>query len=114
MPLQDSPKFRAATGSTEAFGRTPQEALDALMQRLTSDSFSPIIIWPYNQGDAYFTNAQQIRLQELKRRQETLMAEEHAELEELVGAALDATTARTHAVLAALKHSPRQVLRNNG
>lgn len=107
-------KFRATTGTTEAFGTTSQEALDALIQRLSGDSFSPIFIWPYNLGDAYFTDAQQAKLQDLKSRQETLIAEEHAEWEELIGAALDAAVARTQAVLAAPTGSSRQTLRNNG
>lgn len=98
MSQLESAKFRATTGSTEAFGATPQEALNTLMQHLSGDAYSPIVIWPYNLGDAYFTDAQQARLQELKRHQGALTAEEHAELEELIGAALDATVARTKAL----------------
>ncbi len=98
MNLQESAKFRATTGPKEAFGRTPQDALNALMQHLSGDAFSPITIWPYNQGDAYFTDAQQARLQELKGRWETLTADEYAELEGLIEAALDATVARTKAL----------------
>ena len=91
-------KFRATTGPKEAFGTTPQEALNALMQHLSGDAFSPIVIWPYNLGDAYFTGAQQARLQELKSRQETLTADEHMELEGLTVAAFDATIARTRSL----------------
>lgn len=91
-------KFRATTGSIEAFGTTPQDALNALMQHLSGSAFSPITIWPYNQGDAYFTDAQQARLQELKGRRETLTADERAELEGLIEAALDATIARAKAL----------------
>ena len=61
----------------EAFGTTPQEALAAFMQKTSGDAFSPIVIWPYNLGDAYFNDAQQARLQELKGRWETLTADEH-------------------------------------
>lgn len=93
-------RFRATTGSTEAFGATPQEALDALMQRLSSDSFSPVVIWPYSLGDAYFTDAQQARLQELTSRQETLTVEERTELDGLIAAAFDATVARTQGLWA--------------
>ncbi len=98
MNLQESAKFRATTGPKEAFGATPQEALNALMQHLSGDAFSPIVIWPYNLGDSYFTDAQQARLQELKGRRETLTADEYAELEGLIEAALDATVARTKAL----------------
>jgi hypothetical protein len=98
MSYQDTAKFRATTGPKEAFGATPQEALNALMQHLSGDAFSPIVIWPYNLGDSYFTDAQQARLQELKGRRETLTVEERAELEGLIEAAFDATIARTKAL----------------
>ena len=94
----DNAKFRATTGPKEGFGTTPQEALNALMQHLSGDAFSPIVIWPYNLGDAYFSDAQQARLQELKNRQETLAVEERMELEGLIEASFDATIARTKAL----------------
>ncbi len=52
-----------------------------------------------NKGDAFFTDAQQARLQELKRRLETLTAAEYAELEGLIKAAFDATIARTKSLM---------------
>ncbi len=94
-------RFRATTGPKEGFGTTPQEALTALMRTTSGDAFSPIIIWPYNLGDAYFTEAQQARLQELKGRQEALTANEQAELEGLIAAAFDATVARMEALMPA-------------
>ncbi len=94
----ESARFRATTGPKEGFGTTPQEALNALMQHLSDNDYSPIVIWPYNLGDAYFTDAQQARLQELKSRQETLTAEERTELEGLIAASFDATIARTKAL----------------
>jgi hypothetical protein len=97
MSHLESAKFRATTGTKEAFGTTPQEALNALMQHSSGDAFTPIIIWPYNMGDVYFSDAQQARLQELKSRRETMTADESAELEGLVAAAFDATVARTKA-----------------
>lgn len=57
------------------------------------------MILPYNRGDAYFTDAQQARLQDLKSRQATLTEEERVEQEELIAAALDATDARTQALM---------------
>jgi len=94
----ETAKFRATTGPKEAFGTTPQEALNTLLQYLSGDSYTPIVIWPYNIGDAYFTDAQQARLQELKSCQETLSAAEDAELEGLIEASFDATISRTKAL----------------
>lgn len=98
MNSHDTAKFRATTGQTQAFGATPEEALSALMQRLPGDAPAPIVLWPYNRGDAFFTDAQQSRLQDLKARRDTLSSEEHAELEALVASAFDATLARTQAL----------------
>lgn len=98
MNIYETARFRATTGPQEAFGVTPQEAVTALLQQIPSDAFSPITIWPYNQGDAYFSDAQQARLQELKSHRETLTPEEYTELEGLVGASLEATVARTKAI----------------
>lgn len=95
MNTYETARFRATTGPKEAFGETPQEAITALMQQIPSDAFSPITVWPYNLGDAYFSEAQQSRLQELKSRRATLTPEEYAELEGSVEASLKATVSRT-------------------
>ncbi len=97
MNIYETARFRATTGPQEAFGVTPQEAVTALMQQIPSDAFSPITIWPYNLGDAYFSDAQQDRLQELKGRRESLTPEEYTELEGLVDASLKATISRVRA-----------------
>jgi hypothetical protein len=94
MAQQEIAQFRATAGTEQAFGATPQEALNALMARLSNDTLMPIVIWPYNRGDAFFTEAQQNRLQELKSRHDTLTAEEREEWEQLVEASFDATIAR--------------------
>jgi hypothetical protein len=99
MNNRETAKFRATTGTLQGFGTTPQQALAALMQRLPVDAAVPIGIWPYNRGDAFFSDAQQARLQDLKRRQGGLTAEERAELEDLVAEAFEATVARTQRVL---------------
>jgi hypothetical protein len=83
MSDRETAQFRATAGALQGFGGTPQEALAALMQRLCGAAPVPIVIWPYNHGDAFFTEEQQTRLQALKQRQETLTAEERAELEEM-------------------------------
>jgi len=98
LNFYETARFRATTGPQEAFGETPQEAVTALMQQLPSDAFSPITIWPYNLRDAYFSDAQQARLQELKSRRVTLTPEECAELEGLIEASLKATVGRTQAI----------------
>lgn len=98
MNSQDTAKFRATTGHTQAFGVTPEEALSTLMQRLSRDAPAPIVIWPYNRGDAFFTDARQARLQDLKACQPPLTPDERAELEALVASAFDATLARTQAL----------------
>ncbi len=98
MGDRNTARFRATAGTLQGFGRTPQQALAALMRLLPGAASVPIIIWSYNQGDAFFSEDQQARLQELKQRQDTLTAEERAELEELIAAAFDATVARTQAL----------------
>lgn len=98
MSQLENARFRATTGPKEAFGATPEEAVTALMRHVSGDAFVPIIIWPYNLGDPYFTDAQQARLQELKSRQESLTVEERAEFDGLIEATFDATIARTKAM----------------
>ncbi|HLK60787.1 MAG TPA: hypothetical protein VKU00_29760 [Chthonomonadaceae bacterium] len=95
MSLQETAQFRATAGAQQGFGATPQEALAALIACLPHDAPTPIVIWPYNRGDAFFTDAQQARLQELKSRRETLTKEESEELERLIEASFDAMIART-------------------
>jgi hypothetical protein len=98
MGNRDTAKFRATGGTLQGFGGTPQEALAALMQRLSGAAPVPIVIWAYNRSDAFFTEEQQARLQELQQRREALTAEERAELEALIAAAFEATVARTQAL----------------
>ncbi len=90
--------FRATTGNEQDFGATPQEALNSLMTRLSVDVPTPIVILPYNRGDAFFSVAQQDRLQELKSRREALSKSEQREWEHLVEASFDATITRTQAL----------------
>lgn len=68
------------------------------MLRLPDNAPTPIVIWPYNRGDAFFTETQQARLQELKSRRDTLTDSEREELESLIEAAFDATISRTQAL----------------
>ena len=98
MNHREQAQFRATTGSAQGFGATPQNALAALMQSVACDATRPIVIWPYNRGDAFFTEAQQARLRDLKARRRSLAPEECAELDGLTAEALDATVARTQSL----------------
>ena len=95
MNVQETTQFRAVAGNEQGFGVTPQEALTALMSRLTDATTTPIVIWPFNRANVFFTDEQQARLQELKSRHDTLTEAERAEWEQLVEASFDATIART-------------------
>jgi hypothetical protein len=88
-------QFRATAGEAQGLGTTPRDALEALMKNIQNDIVTPIIIWPFNQGDEFFTESQHQRLQELKAQRSTLTLSEKQELEQLVEAAFDATIART-------------------
>ena len=98
MDKRQTASFRATAGGEQDFGATPQEALNSLMARLSGDAPTPIVIWPYNRGDAFFSEAQQNRLQELKNRREALSEAEQQEWERLVEASFDATISRTQAL----------------
>ena len=91
----DSARFRATAGDVQGFGATPREALDALMIRLPDSPETPIVIWPFNHGDRFFSDTQQSRLRDLRSRRSSLSPAEATELEKLVEAAFDATIART-------------------
>jgi hypothetical protein len=90
-------QFRATSGDAQAFGATPQQALKSLLHALPVDTPQPIVIWPFNRGDAFFTEAQQSRLVEL-RELPTRTRSEHDELLSLIEAAFDATIHRTKSV----------------
>ena len=79
MGDREMAQFRATAATVQGFGRTPQEALAALMQSLPDAVSVPIVIWPYNRGDAFFTKGQQARLQELQQRHNAWTAEEHGQ-----------------------------------
>lgn len=98
MEPREMAQFRATAGNEQEFGATPQEALNALMARLPDDVPTPIVIWPYNRGDAFFSAEQQARLQHLKGRRDKLTEAEREEWERLVEASLDATISRTQSM----------------
>lgn len=98
---QRNARFRATTGDCHAFGATPREALTSLMRLVPGDVSEPIVIWPYNRGDGFFSDAQQARLQELKNRTDKLSQTERKELEALIESAFDAAIARTQRIASA-------------
>jgi hypothetical protein len=91
-------QFRACAGDIQGFGRTPFEALEALLSRLPQELPSPITIWPFNRGDNFFSAEQQARLQELKARQMSLTSDEQNELEALVARSFEATFTRAQSL----------------
>lgn len=98
MSEREPAQFRATAGAYQALGITPREALDSLLALLPDREHLPIVICPYNHGDAFFTQEHQDRLQELKGRQDTLTEAERDEWERLVEASFEATIARTRSL----------------
>ncbi len=97
--LVDTAQFRATVGKSQGLGRTPSEAVNNLVGRLGDMIPTPIVIWPYNRGDEYFSDAQQQRLLDLRSRSDTLTIAEREEWEYLAEATLEATIARSQAAL---------------
>lgn len=93
LPL-DVPRFRAVSEGKEAVGRTMGEALDALMTNWGEEVRETAVLIQRFGPDAFFSQEQQDRKEELLARRETLTPQEHQELESLVFAELDATVAR--------------------
>ena len=95
---RETARFRATMGDLQGFGATPGEALNALMLKVAAGVDQPIHIWPYNQGDRFFTAEQYARLQSLRARVGSLNEDERAELEALVETSFDASVARTQSL----------------
>ncbi len=97
---QESPRFRATAGKRQSLGRTPGEALDALLATEDADIESSAILIQRFVPDKYFTEAQYERMQHLLSNRSALKEHENAELDALIDAELDATIARADALLA--------------
>ena len=94
----ENAQFRACAGELQGFGKTPFEALEALMASFPDGPTVPIAIWPFNRGDAFFTMEQQARLKELKARRDTLTSSELSELEGLVANSFEASITRAQSL----------------
>jgi hypothetical protein len=94
MEKIETAQFRAVSGDYQGFGATPQDAVCDLMDKLPGDPPTPIVVWPFNRGDVFFTDAQIARRRELRQRRETLTTDEYNELEQLVEASFEATITR--------------------
>jgi len=93
----ETAKYRAVSGASHAFGRTPEEAVHVLMKCLPEQLPAPIVIWPFNVGDTFFSDEQINRLRELREKNK-LSREERCELEELIDASFEASAARASAI----------------
>lgn len=95
--LMETARYRATAGENQGLGRTPGEALNDLLRHLNDAVPTPIVIWPFNRGDEYWSETQQDRLLDLRSRAETLTVAEREEWEHLVEASFEATIARSRA-----------------
>jgi len=113
-PLQQT-IYRAISGDRQATSTTPGQALDTLERMLATrgqpDSEGIVVIVQRFRPDAFFSAAQQQRLQELMEQLHaasatgsTLSPEERHELEQLVDAEWHAAIARGAAILKQVPH----------
>jgi hypothetical protein len=100
--------FRAVSRGGQSEGRTAGEALDAIAPSLPGNAGAVVVIQSF-MPDAFFTAAQQARLQDLMTKWReardagrSMPASDQAELQSLVEAELQAATARTAEALRGL------------
>ena len=98
--------FRAAAGRNQAQGRTPGEALDALAVQLPDNEVNTLVIVRSMSPDRFFNAEQRQRLEQLvgmsreaQAANTSLDADAQTELEQLIDAEVQATTARAAALL---------------
>jgi len=101
VPTEEGTAYRAVAGDRWSEGATAGAALDALTAQLSPDQTNTLVILQSRRPDAFFDNAQQMRLAQLMaawrsaQRTGVLWPEsERAELEALVEAELRASAAR--------------------
>jgi hypothetical protein len=91
----ENARYRAVSGGRQSVGRTMGEAIDALTAEWGDEVRETTVLIQRFEPDVYFTAEQQLRLRDLLQRRDSLTPQERAELESLIDAELDATTART-------------------
>ena len=62
VEIVETAQFCATVGENRGLGRTPSEAVNDLLGRLGDVIPTPIVIWPYNRGDEFWSEAQQQRM----------------------------------------------------
>ena len=95
--------FLALSGTHLSSGKTMGEALDSLALKLEDAGSETLVLIQRRGPDQFFTAEQHKRLRELMDRRDSLSAEERLDLEELVNAEMDATIARTDALVEQLR-----------
>ena len=102
--------YRALAGERESVGRSAGEALDALTSQLSDDESGMLVVIQNLRPDAFFTAAQQQRLEELVSRWRTardsgdsLAEEEQAELQSLIDDELNAARRRAEVTVRELQ-----------
>jgi len=102
--------YRAVAGAHQAVAKTAGAALDALTAKLPPEESGTLVVVQNHKPDRFFTAQQQKRLEELMRRWrtardtgKTLSSSEHAELNALVDAEVQASGERAAAALADLE-----------
>lgn len=110
VPMPGGAGFRAIAGDAEGVGATPGQALDALAERAGRPPGPAVVLIGSLDADEFFSADQQARLTELTERRRvaraagrSLTAAEQTELEAIVADELKATTARSAAMLAAVR-----------
>ncbi|HSU68507.1 MAG TPA: hypothetical protein VLJ39_16625 [Tepidisphaeraceae bacterium] len=109
-PASPDAAFRASARDHESVGRTPGAALDELTRQLGDEDSGMLIVVQNFRPDAFFSAAQQARLQDLlalwraaRAGGRPISANERAELESLVGDELDASAGRSEALARELR-----------
>lgn len=105
-----NPRFRASADHKESVGNTPGAALDAMFAQLDPAERATLIVVQNLEGDQFFTQAQQLRMEELLAKWRAARDSgkiftpgEQAELEALIDAELDASARRASAIASELR-----------
>jgi hypothetical protein len=102
--------YRATSGNQQSTGKTAGAALDALTAQMETQEIEGFLLLQNHQPDRFFTAQQQQRLTELMSLWRTARdvgdsfpSDLQSELDALIEAELDATAARSQAILAQIQ-----------